>query len=337
MALNPVDEIHAAQIQAGTLGRKAGHAFEDQISAEINGLKYPLNLERVPEGHVSQGDPALTLLAYVCSDLGLFKIAKAVCLSTGALATSEGGRKWLNVNGVNVKRCKSDIILTVYAENGESRTVGVSTKQCSNPKPTNAQLYFTTARGFASLLEKNGIKVSPKAIAGLRQFCGDPGFMPSDNPAIIGRLTDPRRFFWEEIDYEARDEWQGLFAERQDDITRLMLQKAYLDDPFIPTYILHKTRASNSWNETETAIYSIDEIIMLSRQYGSFSTKSYSVNKGSYRDPVGVSHLAPRFGIVQMQRGGQAQHPDQLQFNLEAGYFYKLGNKRVQVQGNFPS
>tara|TARA_R100000808_G_scaffold23266_1_gene51440 strand:- start:49 stop:249 length:201 start_codon:yes stop_codon:yes gene_type:complete len=34
-------------------------------------------------------------------------------------------------------------------------------------------------------------------------------------------------------------------------------------------------------------------------------------------------HEAPRFGIIQMQRGGQKQHPTQLQFNLEAGYFYK--------------
>ena len=38
MALNPIDELHAAQIQAGILGRKAGHAFEDAIAAEINSL-----------------------------------------------------------------------------------------------------------------------------------------------------------------------------------------------------------------------------------------------------------------------------------------------------------
>jgi len=25
-----------------------------------------------------------------------------------------------------------------------------------------------------------------------------------------------------------------------------------------------------------------------------------------------------------MQRGGQAQHPEQLQFNLQAGYFYNI-------------
>ena len=50
--------------------------------------------------------------------------------------------------------------------------------------------------------------------------------------------------------------------------------------------------------------------------------KGYSVRKGQYRDPEGAEHEAPRFGIVQMQRGGQKQHPTQLQFNLKAGYFY---------------
>ncbi len=38
----------------------------------------------------------------------------------------------------------------------------------------------------------------------------------------------------------------------------------------------------------------------------------------------GVVHQAPRFGVIQMQRGGQKQHPEQLQFNLEASYFRKI-------------
>ncbi len=331
MALHPINANHAAQIQAGTLGRKAGHAFEEKISEEINRLLYPLTITNTPMQHVSKGDPALTLLKYICCDLKVSTIKEAVCLSTGTLATSEGGRTWLNVNGINISRCKSDIILTLRSDAGSPVTVGISTKQCSNRKPTNAQLYFTTARGFASLLSKNGIDISQSAIAGLRQFCGENGFMPSDDSGIVDRRTDPRRFFWEEIDADARAEWERLFSEYQDDITRLMLQKAYLDDPFIPTYLLHKTRASAGWNETETAIYSIDELVHLSRQYGSFRTRGYSVRKGSHRDPAGVEHLAPRFGIVQMQRGGQAQHPDQLQFNLEAGYFYKLANNRFNM------
>lgn len=332
MALNPIDEIHAAQIQAGVLGRNAGHAFEDTIAAEINNLRYPVKIENPPRSHVSTGDPALTLLAYVSSDLGVETVSAATALSTGALATSESGRKWLDVNGVSVRRCKSDIVLTIHDAYGEATTVGISTKQCNNPKPTNAQLYFTTARGFSNLLNSNGVAVSDVATNALRQFCGDVGFRPLDNVNTNqGRLSDPRRFFWEEIDDIGRSEWEQLFTERQSDITRLMLQKAYIDDPFIPTYLLHKTRASNSWVETEAAIYSIDELIALSKEYGSFNTRNYSVRKGSYKDPDGVSHLAPRFGVIQMQRGGQAQHPDQLQFNLEAGYFYKLKNERANM------
>jgi hypothetical protein len=68
----------------------------------------------------------------------------------------------------------------------------------------------------------------------------------------------------------------------------------------------------------------MEELIAQSRTYQGFATRPYSVRKGSYPDPPGVQHLAPRFGVVQMQRGGQAQHPTQLQFNLEAGYFYKI-------------
>jgi hypothetical protein len=334
MALNPIDEAHAAQIQAGTAGRQAGHAFEDTIALEINGLDYPVRFERPPATHVSTGDPALQLLAYISGDLGMTEISKAVALSTGALATSELGRQWLDVNGVHVRRCKSDIVLTIYSDDGAARTVGISTKQCNNRKPTNAQLYFTTARGFAGLLMANGIQISQRAIDALRQFCGDPGFRPLDDAALAnGRLTDPLRYFWEEIDRAGRQEWEAIFADRRDDITRLMLQKAYIDDPFVPTYLLHKTRAARAWVDTETAIYRIDELVALSSRYGSFSTRPYSVRKGSHRDPPGVTHLAPRFDIVQMQRGGQAQHPDQLQFNLEAGYFYKLQNIRANMSG----
>lgn len=210
-------------------------------------------------------------------------------------------------------------------DKGQAITIGVSTKQCNNASPTNAQLYFTTARGFASLLQANGIPVSNRAILSLRQFCGDAGFRPSDNPASLhGRITDPRRYFWEEIDPHGRNEWENLLAAKQDDISRLLFQKAYLNDPFVPDYVLHKTKRAASWLQTEVAIYTISELISLSGKYQGFCTKPYTVKKGSYKDPAGVSHLAPRFGIIQMQRGGQAQHPEQLQFNLEAGYFYKI-------------
>ncbi|MGV3769348.1 MAG: hypothetical protein ACO1NM_04900 [Sphingobium phenoxybenzoativorans] len=269
----------------------------------------------------------MLLLTYLARHYGWQRIEKAVAISTGALATSEAGRTWLSINGADVRRCKSDLVITVSFENETSMTVGISTKQCNNPTPTNAQLYFTTARGFSNLLRANGLPVSETAVDALRQFCGDNGFRPLDSEgAMVGRQSDPRRYFWEEIDPTGRLEWEGIFSNYQDDITRLMLQKAYIDDPFVPDFLLHKTKLSEDWVTTEVAIYSIDELILHSHIYGGFSTKSYSVRKGSFKDPVGVSHLAPRFGIVQMQRGGQAQHPEQLQFNLEAGYFYKIEN-----------
>ena len=327
MALTPIDEIHALQIQAGTLGRKAGHAFEDEITRRINSFAYPLTMTGEVQQHVSTGDPALSLLHKISSIHNAPAIKSAAALSTGSLATSEEGKSWLEVNGVAVKRCKSDLIITVrFVELDGEHTIGVSTKQCNNKTPTNAQLFFTTATAFTKLLNSNEFAMSSVALKALRQFCGDNGFRPSDSVKDReGRLSDPRRYFWEEIDAAGRKEWEAVLSERQDDVTRLLLQKAYLEDPFSPDLLLHKTKKSEVWCKTETAIYTIDELIKLSREYGGFSTKAYSVRKGSYKDPVGVQHKAPRFGVVQMQRGGQAQHPEQLQFNLQAGYFYKIG------------
>jgi len=325
MALNPIDETHALQIQAGTIGRKAGHAFEDTITNEINSLEYPFTPSKLGGSHVHSGDPALLLLSAIAKGEGVSVVAKAVALSTGALATSEAGKSWLHINGVAVNRCKSDLVLTLHAADGRVLTVGVSTKQCNNASPTNAQLFFTTATAFAGLLQANNISVSEKAVDALKEFCGDVGFRPSDSEGTLqGRLSDPRRFFWEEIDPTGRKEWELLFGTKQNEITRLLLQKAYLNDPFVPTYVLHKTKKAATWKTTEVAIYSVETLISLSAAYQGFVTKAYSVKKGSHKDPEGVSHLAPRFGIIQMQRGGQAQHPTQLQFNLEAGYFYKI-------------
>lgn len=325
MALNPINEIHALQIQAGTIGRKTGHAFEDTITQSINTSSYPFIPQRFNESHVLVGDPASLLLSYIATKEGFPKIVKAVALSTGALATSEEGKNWLSINGATVSRCKSDLVVTITSSDGRNVTIGISTKQCNNANPTNAQLYFTTALGFTNLLKTNGIAITEVAVLALRQFCGDKDFRPFDDPSShAGRQTDPRRFFWEEVAEEGRIEWERLFSQKQDEITRLLLQKAYLDDPFVPTYVLHKTRKASAWNTTEIAIYTVDELIALSRSYQKFATKAYSVKKGSYKDPTGIFHLAPRFGVIQMQRGGQAQHPTQLQFNLEASYFYKI-------------
>lgn len=325
MALEPVDEAHALQIQAGVLGRHSGHRFEDAITAKINSLPFPLAVPAPEPGHVAIGVPALMLLGRIGQHLGLTRIDAAHALSTGALATSEEGKRWLSINGTSLSRCKSDIVVTVKSAGQSVATVGVSTKQCNNAAPTNAQLYFTTANGFAALLGRHGLPISDSAVNALRSFCGEPGCRPMDHAEVmVGRAIDPRRYFWEELDAAGRAELEALFSQHQETVTRLLLQKAYLDDPFTPEFLLHKTKRSANVERTEVAIYSIDELVRLSAKYRGFTTRPYSIHKGSYRDPPGVVHLAPRFGIVQMQRGGQKQHPDQLQFNLEAGYFYRL-------------
>lgn len=158
----------------------------------------------------------------------------------------------------------------------------------------------------------------------LRHFCGDPGFQPGAASSKGQRLIDPRRYFWEEIQEAGRVELETTLSQKQEQVSKLLLQKAYLNDPFVPDYLLHKTKAAPGWGQTEVAIYSIDELVSRSRRYQNFVTKPYSVRKGSYKDPVGITHDAPRFGVIQMQRGGQAQHPNQLQFNLAAGYFYNI-------------
>jgi hypothetical protein len=333
MALKPIDEVHALQIQAGTLGRQTGHKFEDRITEDVNNLRCPRAIPVSDKNkHIFQGEIAEHLVDYVCTREGIKRATKVEALSTGALATSEEGRRWLTVNGADLQRCKSDVILTVRSEDDEPVTVGVSVKQCNNRSPTNAQLYFTTASGFATLLRRNKIAISDKAELALRQFCGETGFRPLDTPDLLAaRNTDPRRFFWEEVDREGREEIEDLFQRRHGDIFRLLLQKAYHDDPFVPGYIVHKTRKVVDSNSLEAAIYSVDELIALSKQYKGFEVKAYSVRKGSYKDPAGVSHKAPRFGVVQMQRGGQKQHPTQLQFNLEAGYFYNLPEQFDEV------
>ncbi len=323
MALEPIDFIHAAQIQAGITGRKCGHKFEFELAERINKLQYPVFPSNL-ENNVFCGDPAATLVSYVTYYFGWDSCVQAQSVALGSLATAEDGKKWLEINGVRIKACKSDVLITLHGKNFTSETVGISVKQCNNKTPTNAQLYFTTAHAFCELLRRNNIDVSDEGEKALRQFCGDIGFRPQDDQKILlKRKTDPRRFFWEETFQKGRIEFEYIFTTYQDKITRLLLQKAYLDDPFTPEIILHKTKKLEN-DPQEFALYSIDDLILLSKKYRGFEKKKYSVKKGQYKDPSGIYHEAPRFGIVQMQRGGQKQHPAQLQFNLEAGYFYKM-------------
>lgn len=325
MALTPNDSRHALQIQAGITGRIAGHNFETSLAKSINNLPCPILQNQLPE-YLVNGNPEISIVKKALQVLGWEKCHNVEAIALGSLATAEEGRKWLEVNGLRVKACKSDILLTLYNNDFSlTETVGVSVKQCGKKTPTNAQLYFTTARAFCELLRNNGIPVSEVGLNALRQFCGDKGFAPKDNPDdLVGRLSDPRRYFWEEINHEGRLELEAILTVRQQDVTRLLLQKAYLNDPFPPNLLLHLTKKKPEGLPQEFALYTIDELIELSCNYAGFQKKKYSVRKGSYRDPVGIQHDAPRFGIVQMQRGGQAQNPEQLQFNLQAGYFYNI-------------
>lgn len=322
MALEPENERHAAQIQAGTTGRKRGHSFEATVADGINRIPMPYSRQALTAGCLFKGDPGWALLNFVFNDLDLPRVNLVSAVSAGALATAEEGARLLVVNGISVRRCKSDVILTLDV-GGRAITKGVSVKQCSNKNPTNAQLYFSTAVAFCQLLRRNNIPVSDSAVEAMRMFCGDSGFRPLDNPpALRNRRCDPNRWFWEELPAGARNELENVFTKQQDAITKLLLQKAYLDDPFAPEYLVHQTRGVKG-NEIEVAIFSIDGFVRLSREYAGFHTRPYRIKKGSHKDPPDVEHLAPRFGVVQFQRGGQKQHPTQLQFNLKAGYFYK--------------
>lgn len=267
MALTPTDEQHALQIQAGTLGRKTGHEFEDNLTAKLNLLPMPHQANTIfnPNEHLFIGEPEQSVLNYICSRRNITKLEKIIALSTGELATSEAGKKWLDVNGVKVSKCKSDVIITLKPPSEKETSIGISTKQCSNKTPTNAQLYFTTARRFCNLLRDNDIAVSNDGETALRQFCGDENFRPLDFPdKFENRQSDPRRFFWEEINEKGRIELEKILSGKQDEITRLLLQKAYLDDPFAPDFILHKTKKAESWEKTEIALYTVDELVKLS-------------------------------------------------------------------------
>ena len=323
MALTPKNMTHAAQIQAGIKGRKRGHKFEFELAESINNLKrYPLQANPLKE-NVFKGDPAQVVAAFAAYYLGWPFCDKAEAVALGSLATAEEGKKWLEVNGIKVRACKSDVLLTLY-KGSEEKSIGLSVKQCNTKNPTNAQLFFTTASAFCEMLRRNGICVSRTAENALRQFCGDTGYQPKDNPQVMeARRVSPDRFFWEEISKDGRKELEDIFIMHQDKITRLLLQRAYPQDPFIPELLLHKTKKIETGPQ-EFALYSIDGLIELSKRYRGFEKNKYIVRKGRHKDPPGVSHEAPRFGIIQMQRGGQKQHPTQLQFNLKAGYFYKI-------------
>lgn len=311
------------QIDAGAKGRKRGHSYENELASKINATPMPYSKSQSIDKVLYTGSPVKILIDKILDFLNWDSCDKIEAYSTGKLATSENGDKEILIEGKSITSAKSDVILVVY-QSGEKKVVGVSVKQCNNKTPTNAQVFFSTATAFYNLVVNNGMSLSDKALKAMRQFCGDSGFRPLDDFDCSNRVSTPERYFWEEIDAEGKAEWEDLFKTHQDDVTRLLLQKAYLNDPFPPEIILHKTKKASSFDNQEIAVFTIDEFIKLSREYSPFTYSYYRVKKGSHKEPEGISHQAPRFGVVQMQRGGQKQHPTQLQFNLKAGYFYDL-------------
>jgi len=327
MALTPNDTKHALQIQAGIIGRKTGHKFEVTLATNINKVKCPINQKPLPNKLI-YGNPEINVIKKALSVLGWSQCDKVEAIALGTLATADGGKQWLQVRGVVVKACKSDVLLSLY--NGKQlKTVGITVKQCNKENPTNAQLYCSTATAFCDLIESNIVKISNDARVAMKQFCGDPGYRPIDDKIVRkNRLIDTSRFFWEEINTKGRKELEKIFETYQNEITRLLLQKAYPNDPFIPDILIHKTKKITSGPQ-EFALFSIDEIVKLSKKYSGFTKKLYADRKKSRsvedrKLTKGIFHEAPRLGIIQFQRLGNKQNATQLQFNLEAGYFYNI-------------
>lgn len=324
MALTPLNAKHKAQIVAGTLGRTKGHWFEKDLAARINAIDWNVEeLATLNTSNIFVGNPAKLLVSYIQKKRKLKKITKIKAWWLGGLATSGEGDVIFDDKGIAVGKSKSDILLEITDHQGVEK-IGVSVKTCNKNSPTNDQLYFTTASAFCTLLRAHDLHVSKEAEHAMKMFCGDAGFRPIDAPdGIKERKSDPNRWFFEELPKTAKEEIIILFTKYQDEITRILLQKAYLNDPFYPEFLLHQTKLFTNYDQCEIALFQLDELIELSSKYNSFWTKPYIVRKGSYKGDLAV-HEAPRFGFIQFQRGGQKQHPTQLQFNLEAGYFYKL-------------
>lgn len=327
MALTPLNAVHKAQILAGTTGRLRGHKLEENLTSYLNSIDISQVSLPQPQrnNHLFVGHPATILLGYIISKLGLANsVEKVDCYWLGGLATSGLGSLLTDTQGNVITKSKSDVLINLYTPS--QTTIGVSVKTCNAKTPTNDQLYFSTASAFCKLLRDNGIPVTKEAEEALKMFCGDAGFRPIDATTTDpSRKSDPYRWFWEELPEPGKSELESVLSNFQDQITKLLLQKGYATDLYPPQFLLHQVRGTEDISSTELAVFTIDELIAYSKEYSGFTTKPYVIRKGSNKGDPNV-HLAPRFGFVQMQRGGQKQHPTQLQFNLRAGYFYDIKN-----------
>lgn len=320
MALNPLSDAHAAQILAGIAGRIQGHKFEEQLTGLVNLIGKESFQHSGMNGHHYDGNPAVGLLNFLLAEERQDIGASARAEWLGGLGTGGTGSRHSEILNTEVKKSKSDVIVELNI-NGRVQIYGISVKTCSKKSPTNAQIYFTTATAFCDRLEKAGVDVPVEARNALRKFCGDLGYRPSD----LGdeqSVTRSDRYFWEELLVNEKNWWEQFLTENHYLVLDTLLRLGYDDDPIPPSVVLHQRNKPESYEQVPIALYWIDDLILRSIATSGFSTKPYRVRKGTGKDPT-KEHQAPRFGIVQFQRGGQKQHPTQLQFNLESGYFNK--------------
>lgn len=338
MALKAENSRHKQQIEAGTKGRLKGHRFESDVTDELNSLELN-NIDSIvtlTAPNIYQGNPAAALVKHVSIDKGR-QIARLKAYWLGGLATAGAGAELKNEAGETITGSKSDVVMDVTYEDGETESIGVSVKSCGN----NAQVALTTSSAFCDMLRANDIPVSDDAEIGMKMFCGESGYSPQDGyvPVDITNIPSPRgarpeRWYWEELSTPVQEEWKNIFTNHQDLITILILQKAnaYRTDPFRPTYILHECSDHTDIQNCEMAVMSMDEFATYSRWFDTFGIKEQPVHKGRYKGIDLAIHQYPHFGFMQFQPIGNKQNFSELQFNLKASY-YKTFAKLKKEQG----
>ncbi len=268
----------------------------------------------------------------------LTKIKRVKAYWLGGLATAYQGAKQFNRKDSKITGSKSDILIDVTYDSGDTEQIGVSVKSCSN----NAQMELTTAAAFCTLLRDHGIKVSEHAETGMKMFCGESGYRPLDDYKPYDdsnipkkRTARPERWYWEELPTDAQAEWETIFNNNQFKITMLLLQnaRAYRKDRYKPAYILHESKPHENIEECEMAIMSVEELARYSMMFDRFGLKSKKIWKGSYAKTDLTIHQYPHFGFIQFQPIGNKQNFSELQFNLKAKYYNQF-KKLLEKQKN---
>lgn len=332
MALIAENEQHGHQIEAGTKGRLKGHKFEEVVSEELNSLDISQVdcLVKLTDVNIYQGNPAAALVEHITVDRKK-QIERLKAYWLGGLATAGQGAELKNDDGEIITGSKSDIVMDVIYKDGEKETIGVSVKSCKN----NAQVALTTSGAFCDMLRSNGISVSDDAEIGMKMFCGEVGYRPSDKyipddktNIPSSRKARPERWYWEELPTKVQEEWKRLLTTYQDKITTLILQKAnaYKTDKFSPSVILHECKQHEDINNCQVAVMTMDEFTEYSRLYDTFGLKGKKVLKGKYKGIDLKEHMYPHFGFLQFQPIGNKQNFSELQFNLKSNYYKTFKN-----------